>query len=190
MDKLGNMETEYKKVELFGGAIEADLPTTALSNSDLLLVPDNQEVYVESVTQATLILEILEHSEVPDVEAIQYLFNDLADSNDAYGPDYSQTLSVRQVAASEAAQLDHACPKYILLGKQHISTERFPGAPRKPVFIYLFLVRMPAVSSDLLFSMCFPEESSSDEMLRLTEQYLQRFMASLRINDMQLFGAS
>lgn len=182
------MELGYGKVELFGGAIEADFPLTALSNADLLLVPDNQEVYVESVTQATLILEILEYSNVPDSEAIHYLFTDLADSNEAYGPDHSQIYTILPVAAEEAPFLSSDWPKFICKGKQHIISEKQADAPRKAVLIYLFLVRIPTVSSDLLLSISLPEETSSDHEVGIVEGLLRQFIGSLCIKNMTLFG--
>jgi hypothetical protein len=182
------MLTGYEQVSLFGGAIEGELASTAASNADLLLVPDNQEVYVDSTTEATLILEILEYSQVADDQACLYLFNDLADSNGAYDPAYCEVLAIRPIPASEAPLLDPSWPKYLLKGTQSIVTDRHPEAPRKPVLVYLFLVRLGQVTSDLLFSVSLPAESSSEAAISITEAHLMHFISTLCVKDFGLFG--
>jgi hypothetical protein len=38
----------YRQVSMFGGAVEGELVSTAAGSSDILLVPDYQEVQIQS----------------------------------------------------------------------------------------------------------------------------------------------
>lgn len=60
------MIPHFQHCQLFGGAFQAQLPSTANDLSLIVPVPDNQEVYTDSSTGATLIMEILEMIESDD----------------------------------------------------------------------------------------------------------------------------
>ena len=53
-----------KKIELFGGAMICNIPSTFIDCSDFRQIPENQEVFVDSsTTDRSLIIEILEYDE-------------------------------------------------------------------------------------------------------------------------------
>ena len=89
---------QFETKPLYGGAITADLPTSCGDLSDVLPVPDNQEVFTEPNLNASLIVEILEMVEVPGIDAISYIFNDLASANES---DVTEITQSRLLAPAE-----------------------------------------------------------------------------------------
>ncbi|KAJ1524713.1 hypothetical protein HK096_000693 [Nowakowskiella sp. JEL0078] len=55
----------------------------AVQLSDLREIPDHQEVFVDTITNESVIFEILELAEIADIDAASYHFQQLADDNDA-----------------------------------------------------------------------------------------------------------
>lgn len=54
---------------LFGGAITTSIPSTFIDASTLREIPDNQEVFVDTDTDQSIIIELLQmESEVVDSE--------------------------------------------------------------------------------------------------------------------------
>ncbi|KAI9278058.1 hypothetical protein BY458DRAFT_432393 [Sporodiniella umbellata] len=53
---------------LFGGAIVIPLKKSFMDASQFRQVPDNQEVFVDTVTQQSLIVELLEQVDAQDTE--------------------------------------------------------------------------------------------------------------------------
>ena len=79
-----------KQITLFGGALIAKVPESFKDISDLVPVPDNQEIYQDMSKQeetheanlGQLFIEILEQTQIENpVDAITYCFNDLAEAN-------------------------------------------------------------------------------------------------------------
>ena len=72
---------------LFGGAIEASLPTGFLDASDFRQIPDNQEVFTaDGATDVSIVFEIVElQAEVPNSIAGRYFWRDFVQSNEAAG---------------------------------------------------------------------------------------------------------
>jgi hypothetical protein len=71
------------KCELFGGSITMLLPATFEDISKVREVPDHQEVYVDKLTDMSIIVEILNHeSTVKNEDAAKYHFDDLAGFNE------------------------------------------------------------------------------------------------------------
>jgi RNA:NAD 2'-phosphotransferase (TPT1/KptA family) len=50
--------------------------------SDIRQVPDNQEVYLDANGFSSIVVEILEHVEKPDAEALEYHLQDLVDEDE------------------------------------------------------------------------------------------------------------
>ena len=70
------------KHSLFGGAITMSLPDNFEDVSSLRQVPDHQEVFVDKLTETSLIVEILNYEEtITDENAASYYFEDLAQCN-------------------------------------------------------------------------------------------------------------
>lgn len=91
--------TQYATIPLFGGAITASLPSTFADvryvieitsdipftltwfDSEIRQVPDNQEVYLDKDGFTSIVVEILERVEKPDIEALKFHLQDIVDED-------------------------------------------------------------------------------------------------------------
>ena len=71
------MATSYKTVDLFGGAITANIPTSFADVSDIRQVPDHQEVWLDKNGFTSIVIDILERVDQPDVDALRYHLHDI-----------------------------------------------------------------------------------------------------------------
>ncbi|KAI9105022.1 hypothetical protein DFS34DRAFT_605464 [Phlyctochytrium arcticum] len=190
--------------QLFGGGITADIPESFLDASIMREVPDNQEVFVDQLTDQSIILELLElAAEASDDEAAKFHFQQLADDNDA---SESQILSIEHPDPSTSIP-SISSPVHIstLVGQQTVAKfrERDPQA-RNFVAIYMAVIRLPHVTTDLVLSYNHPlslgAASSSNSALaesgghvgvpEVAMDNFQKLLRSLRIVDWGLFGGS
>jgi hypothetical protein len=74
---------EFVTRELYGGAFTIDIPKCFADISEVREVPNHQEVFADSDTDRSIIVELNSMAEVPDNEACVYLFNDLMGDSDA-----------------------------------------------------------------------------------------------------------
>ncbi len=148
---------------LFGGAISAVIPERFRDISAIRDVPDNQEVFVDVDRDDSAIVELLELlSDVPDANAAQFHFAELAASNDATGPglsmiEFEQPMTAVQIpliglSASGAAGATAAG----LIGRQRVSKGREGDSARNDVRIYLAVIRLPAVGTDVVITVNEP----------------------------------
>ena len=75
------MPTTYKPTTLFGGAITASVPSTYTDVSNMRQVPDHQEVWLDSEGFTSIVVEILERVEKPDLEALKFHLEDLVEED-------------------------------------------------------------------------------------------------------------
>lgn len=61
----------HKMVDLFGGAIVAPIPSSFMDASQFRQIPDNQEVFVDTKTQQSMIVELLEQVDQKDEKIAQ-----------------------------------------------------------------------------------------------------------------------
>ncbi|EIW85246.1 Mog1p PsbP-like protein [Coniophora puteana RWD-64-598 SS2] len=159
--------------ELFGGAIQCTLPTRLVDVSKLRQVPDSQEVFVYPDSDASFIIEVLEHAPPTDVtEAIKYHFTDIAQAN---GDDKPRVLDTRLIVND---RMDDTPSPVVLRGKQ--SAVKFNQPQPTEVTIFMGLFRVQGKNVDLLVTANVPEgdiEPDFDIMIR-----------SLRIMDYGLFA--
>lgn len=73
--------TDFTPVDLFGGALNAALPSTFADVSDIRQVPDHQEVWLDKDGFTSIIFEILERVEMSDPEALKYHLQDLVEED-------------------------------------------------------------------------------------------------------------
>ncbi|ORX91419.1 Ran GTPase binding protein [Basidiobolus meristosporus CBS 931.73] len=181
--------------ELFGGAITTYVPTTFIDISQLREVPDNQEVYVDTNTDQSVIVELLELAEeAADADCASYHFKQIAEHNDASAE--NQILKVVQLEDSEVPNLPKDAKKYLLVGRQTISkyNESDPNA-RNVVNIYLAVFRIPKITTDIIVSynhpvVIGPTSSSRDTQagsVDEVENNFKKILASFNINDWSLF---
>ncbi|XP_067879764.1 ran guanine nucleotide release factor [Heterodontus francisci] len=135
---------------LFGGSFSAILPPHSIDVSDIREIPDNQEVFIHSGTDQSIIIELLEHqSQVPDQEAARYHFADLTTSNDAAGVEGTEILNVEPVSSGQIA-LQELSSAWLLTGRQRVA--KFAEQARNTVNIHLVLFRLPQYSTDILIT--------------------------------------
>jgi hypothetical protein len=58
-------------VDLFGGAIVAPIPSSFMDASQFRQIPDNQEVFVDTKTQQSMFVELLEQVDQKDEKIAQ-----------------------------------------------------------------------------------------------------------------------
>ena len=95
--KMG--EVEAQEVPLYGGAMLTELPKSYADASNFREVPDHQEVWVDTSSDRSVIIEVLEQKEVPDTEAMEFFLNDLASFNEATE---AKVLHTKPLAPEEA----------------------------------------------------------------------------------------
>ncbi|XP_041037291.1 ran guanine nucleotide release factor [Carcharodon carcharias] len=135
---------------LFGGSFSAIIPPHSIDVSEIREIPDNQEVFIHSGTDQSIIIELLEHQiQVPDQEAARYHFADITSCNDATGVEGTEILSVESVSSDQIALQDPSST-WFLSGKQRVA--KFNEQARNTVAIHLALFRLPQYSTDILIT--------------------------------------
>ncbi|XP_063302116.1 ran guanine nucleotide release factor [Pelobates fuscus] len=183
-----------EKYQLFGGAFSAVMPPTIQDVSDMREIPDNQEVFVHTSTDQSIIVELLEYQEgMTDSEAARYHFEDVASSNSAEGR--SEILSVEPFPMAQLS-LTNCASAWLLTGLQQVS--KFNEQALNTVNIHLFLCRLPQYSTDLLVTfndpvVIDPFSSSAvggaaETLPRWTCEDLNHLVCSLQLHDPGIFG--
>ncbi|GET88813.1 ran-binding protein, putative [Leishmania tarentolae] len=207
---------ETRVVDLYGGAMRICLPHAMADVSDFRQVPDNQEVYTDAGTGASVIVELLaRQAEVCNSEAGAFFYHDLAKDNGCALENISQeetcTLppSMYPHLATPTAPTkpadggpvvapqpcDFAC---LTTGLQRISKYTNEKGKENDVFVGLAVLRFtPPVSTEILVSVSCPAwlhpESSEARVVKrlLTEkermQLLHTAVTSLEILEWGLF---
>jgi hypothetical protein len=174
----------FTRRDLFGGAISCEIPTAWRDVSDVRQVPDHQECFQE-MDGAVVVVEILERQEIPDADAPNYFFRDLAEANGSSLMEF-QTMPITGV------QMEHAvlCGGF---GHQRVAMERdydVAGNRRQDqevrfVRVELCVFRLATVSTDLLLTISKPITNPNEPE---GIQAFQRIVSTLAIRDWGLFG--
>ncbi|KAG1317188.1 hypothetical protein G6F62_013039 [Rhizopus arrhizus] len=182
---------------LFGGAIVIPLGKSFLDASQFRQVPDNQEVFVDTITQQSLIVELLEQVDAQDQDIARFHFQQLSDDNEAA---QSSVLYVERFNPQEITpHLPHDTTEvYILHGKQHISKFNEKEDALNTVDIILVVLRLRQVETDCVISINVPTQvapSSSESAISFVqsneESVREEIMALLKgfqVKNWDLFG--
>ncbi|KAI9018680.1 hypothetical protein CLU79DRAFT_759850 [Phycomyces nitens] len=184
---------------LFGGAIVAPIKNSFMDASHFRQVPDNQEVFVDTNTQQSLIIELLEQVSADGEESAKFHFGQLASDNDALSFDIS---SVRTCPP------DIVCPLlpaettfvYVLHGSQQVAkfNEEKDGAYNH-VHIVMAVIRLAHARTDVVISINAPqavaekssEKTTSEETmsasLELVDEEMVELLNSFEVKDWTLF---
>jgi len=168
------------------------LPSRFIDVSALRVIPDHQEVFVHtwsagedttgnnvsrSNVDVSIIIELLsmdmEALSDSDTSLVRHHFNDLASSNEALESTvYSEGLISRSDFIPHLSGRSHEV--YALAGRQRISKYRTrPNSAVDNVYVFLVLIRLPDVSTDVLVSMNLPIDTTDEAILHeLHSQYL------------------
>ncbi|KAI0262921.1 Mog1p/PsbP-like protein [Gloeopeniophorella convolvens] len=172
--------------ELFGGAITADFPTDLIDASQLRQIPDTQEVLLSTVSDDSIVLEILQR--VPPVdftEAAKFHFSSIAQDNEAISSSVEEVLTV----PNDRGDLTPSV--VILYGRQGV--QKFNRTHVDDVRVLLALYRVEDKSVDLVLTLNFPMNVGNG-VVRSEDQYheakraFQAIATSLRIIDFSLFA--
>lgn len=148
---------------LYGGAIEALLPTRLNSLGDLLPIPDTQEVFSDPLNSSNYIIELLEMSHLgSDTDAVNTIFSDIIEANQAT----ENSIQAINPLSNTTFQI---------IGKMCVSG--------KWVNIYLLVQRLSQFQTDLSFYISDPESLPSGPILEI----LSTFSTSLIVKDSSLF---
>ncbi|XP_072349627.1 ran guanine nucleotide release factor isoform X3 [Scyliorhinus torazame] len=184
---------------LFGGSFSAIIPPHSIDVSDIREIPDNQEVFVHSGTDQSIVIELLEHQiQVPDQEAARYHFADITSSNDATGVEGTEIFSVEPFGGDQIALQDPSSA-WFLSGRQQVA--KFNEQARNTVMIHLALFRLPQYSTDILITFNDPTvispfssstvamgESSSSPVQPWTLEQFRATVQSFRLLDPAIFS--
>ncbi|KAL8446021.1 hypothetical protein Emag_004873 [Eimeria magna] len=116
-----------------------------LFRSEVLVVPDQQEVFVSDCGKLSVIIEILEHPDVPDQEAAGYFFNDLSRENSALS---AKVLESKVLSPAGQAPLNHT----VALLKGEFDVKKAKPTPDH-VIVRLAVIRIPDHRADILITM-------------------------------------
>ncbi|KAJ2873221.1 hypothetical protein FB639_004238 [Coemansia asiatica] len=184
-------------VELFGGAIHMDVPSSLVDVSQFREIPDHQEVYASKTSDQNLIVEILEPVEQKNHEALIYHFEQVAETNESAE---SQIVSIEPIDINQSFGVDQA---FVLVGSQTVAKFKEQRDADNLICVFMALLRVSRFKADILVTMNLPvrisEKSSSFESVRETggipqvdiEKDKSEFVAvveSLVIKDTGLFG--
>ncbi|KAF5827868.1 hypothetical protein DUNSADRAFT_18604 [Dunaliella salina] len=190
---------QWKRRELFGGAIEMCMPEAYLDMSDIGPVPDNQEVWVDGGN--SLIMEIVERSELPEGEVGRFYWQDLASVSESTSTrlDGQEELDVeKELPGIPSSSCPHA---YLVNGCQTLTKSRQHPSQAHPVAVWLTILRLPGVQADLLVTANFPcTEADNDrngsaagrpmesEGMEGRSQVVKSMLRTLVVRDWSLFG--
>lgn len=169
-----------KVVDLFGGAIQVSIPCTLVDESDVYPIPDNQEVYHDTETKQTLIVEIVQHVEESAMQGKSpgvFYANDLADMNHA---ELRLVMEPRHVL-DEMAVFRHSLKDTGEVAECILCR----GMLDESKVMHLLVIRIPGKGSDVLISMLSPVQSSESAV---DDQDVQLILETFVIVDWSLFG--
>ncbi|KAI9772560.1 MAG: hypothetical protein M1835_006266 [Candelina submexicana] len=187
--------TTFDSVDLFGGAMVADLPSGFADVSDIRQVPDNQEVYLDKDGFTSIIIDITERVDdsLSDEAALRFHFKDVVESGEG--------VKVWSTAATTCSQLPTGTPAYSLFATQYRASGHTRGSP-SPDFteILMTLVRLQAQKTDLVITINAPylqgqsvmedpdlEQGRVVKHNELALSYRDHLLRSLVIRDWTLF---
>ena len=140
--------------QFYGGAIQGSLAEDFKDVSDLRPVPDHQEVYMND-SEVSIIIELLDlnHEEVDD-KILHYYFQDLAGHNESE----KTTVLSENIAMSDDFMplIGPSFPRMAIIGKQSVKKYRSATSPLMDVYIFMVLVRLRNVGTDMLVTLNFP----------------------------------
>merc|ERR1712216_177996 len=178
---------------LYGGALECDIPESFSDISELRQVPDNQEVWADTLCDRSLIIEILEReSEVPDGQAVSHFLGHLAFANEARE---ASVVEQRRLHSEEVPGLPEGVTCLLGIGEQAVA--KFNEGCANRVQVHLAAIRLLEQETDILITlndpvMIDPQSSSADAAVvgdgSSGAALFHRVLKSFKIKDWNLFG--
>merc|ERR1712039_808304 len=173
-------ENAFVMRKLYGGAFEIGLPQRFVDLSSFRLVPDHQEVWSDAHSDQSIIIELVEPPRVKDqtdVEAIQYHFNDIAETNNSVQTKIVSVGTFKQDSFALAKQF--RC--LWTFGTQKASKGRDSAEKANTIAFYLVLIRMKQFDTDLLISFNAPIEIHKDSQAKSAKDAVETPQVSLKL---------
>jgi len=172
--------------DLYGGAIVAKMPPNLIDASDIRQVPDNQEVFLYPDSGVSIIVEILQMVQPPQLEdAIKFHFDSLAHDNSA------KTSAIENISAQISNGDKHTPAPVLLKGVQLIP--KFNHLTLDKVRIFMGLFRVKSKNADLVVSFNVPIDTQDGNAVDVAGQEtaeadFKTFVTSLSIVRFDLFA--
>jgi len=179
--------------------MEMCMPDAYLDMSNIGPVPDNQEVWVDGGN--SLLIEIVERSELPEEEVGRFYWQDLASVSESTASrlDGQENLYVEKDLPGIPSS---SCPRaYLVKGCQMLTKSRQDPSRVHPVAVWLAVLRLPGVQADVLVTANFPcTETGADcnenaakrplesEGVEGRSQIVKSMLRTLVVRDWSLFG--
>jgi len=192
-----NSNIHFIERSLYGGALSVLLPSNFDDISAIRDVPNHQEVYADASTDQSIIIELNQlDSHIEDTDCCIYHWNELARSSDAASHNvitHGQLGESDVPYFSELLRNNQATAHYII-GSMNISKYRETAV--NTVHIYLAVIRLKHVTTDLLVIMNVPQHfnphsSSYGRPIvdnTVNKHVIETVLKSLRVNDWSLFS--
>ena len=155
--------SSFEMKKLYGGAIEAMMLTRLNSLGDTLPIPDVQEVFSDPNNKCSYIIELLERTQMQDIDALNLIFNDIIDANQAT---QQEILNQQQIGEN----------KYRIEGTMTVNQAK--------IKLYLLVIRLVQNNTDVTFYIADPENQDSNSI----REILQAFADSFKVIDYSLFS--
>eukprot|EP00826_Nyctotherus_ovalis_P031578 TRINITY_DN2525_c0_g1_i10.p1 TRINITY_DN2525_c0_g1~~TRINITY_DN2525_c0_g1_i10.p1 ORF type:complete len:189 (+),score=37.92 TRINITY_DN2525_c0_g1_i10:80-646(+) len=176
----------YKTEDLFDGTFSTNLPQYFRNIRDKSYVPDNQEIFTNTAGHESFMFEITEPPQVPDTEVASFYFTDLAECNESV----ENAVTTSFVLPNE--QMPFTAPSVVKLyleGRQKIVPGKGAGTAES-VHIFLVIVRLKEVNSDVVISLNVPCKESAEEFEAKVQSYKEVFGAvigSFKVVSLEVF---
>ncbi|KAL7274890.1 hypothetical protein RUND412_002182 [Rhizina undulata] len=140
-----------KTVDLFGGAITASIPAPFQDASDIRPVPSTQEVFISPTHSTSLIIELTTRVDLPDAEAVDLHFEDVANEPGRLHRAFSKE-AVRVESLSDK-------PAYTILGT--VSPDRDHHSQLFTALL-MTIMRLEEIKTDIVITVNVQFESQED----------------------------
>ncbi|KAN0012410.1 hypothetical protein ACTFIU_007711 [Dictyostelium citrinum] len=192
------MSETFEKRQLYGGAIEIDIPKRFIDVTSYRHIPDHQELFSDEKSDQSVIIELNEiQDHIPNANAIKHHYEVLVEDA-GISTDKSVIINFRDLTQTEMPHFDASIPKYVLLAQQKIA--KFNETAENTINVYMALVRLEKSKTDLLITYneaiaLAPTSSSMAVVQNLTpsndqsksEQLFLAMLKSFKIKDYSLF---
>ncbi|KAI5212816.1 ran-interacting Mog1 protein [Aureobasidium subglaciale] len=184
----------FNTVELYGGAMTVELPSNFSDVSNIRQIPDNQEVYLDNDGLTSIVFDILERVDKPDLDALRYHLEDIVEDD----------VDATKLWTSNSAvfsKLPSQTTAYTIFATNTPSAEAVARG-KAPDFtgILLTLIRLERQQTDLVICVNVPHvggEYNKDEvdpsagkqgpLLDAATSFRDRILQTFEIKDWDLF---
>eukprot|EP00761_Pharyngomonas_kirbyi_P002162 gb/GECH01002166.1/.p1 GENE.gb/GECH01002166.1/~~gb/GECH01002166.1/.p1 ORF type:complete len:198 (+),score=50.10 gb/GECH01002166.1/:1-594(+) len=187
--------------QLWGGAVEVQLPSRFVDISPFRDVPDHQEIFADANTDQSFIFELLSYDESVSNENItRFHWEELARLNDSLSLSeihHEEVLNAESIPCISSKPQASGVYAAVLAGNQKVSKHR--DVDRNDVNMYVVVIRLPSVTTDIMITFNDPvaihsHSSSSSatpqglDVQRSVGILKEMVLKTFNIKDWSLFG--